>query len=581
MTDSNGGWGIWLRRAMLALAALFAIGPGSAAQAAHWPLPHSLCHATSATVQPPRAAPRSPYSCNGTATGYQRGTLWLRVDLDTIPIPRNDLVLSIHNTRFDALSVGFVYADGVSAWQGVHGGDFGTHWRPGAQIAFAAPDREAPLRTIVLQFDRLTSYDLLRMRLATQGDGALEVVALAACVGAALMLLFIAALYNISLSFAVRRQFPAWQAAWAGCMVIWGAVWSQLNLFVLPGMAGSFSAQLCTGLSCLAVMLATFGAITALDRRELPVALRIATLALGIGIGALGVPLSFMRTGPLEFWASVLGMMVLADLTAITLSLTIAWRRGNALARDFAAAWAVPMITLGVTQFLPTDRLFWGGGSQMLVLLAATWQTIWVSVSATRRLRRLRVERDHALRAEAIAHDLARRDPLTGLRNRRGFTEAVEPMIACAVAGESPFALLLIDVDRFKVVNDTHGHDAGDQVLCIIARELERWEGALCLPARFGGEEFAMALSGLHTFAATQFAERLREDIAAADYAAVIGGGDITVSIGIATATEDADFQSLYRQADRSLYEAKRRGRDCVVASDPQPDGDLAVGMVA
>ena len=107
---------MWLRRALLALAAVFAIGFGPAVQAAHWPLPHTLCHAVSVMAQSPRAAPRSPYSCNGTPTGYQRGTLWLRVDLDRIPIPRNDLVLSIHNTRFDALSVGFVYADGVTAW---------------------------------------------------------------------------------------------------------------------------------------------------------------------------------------------------------------------------------------------------------------------------------------------------------------------------------------------------------------------------------------------------------------------------------------------------------------------------------
>ncbi|KAJ8134493.1 hypothetical protein OY671_012293, partial [Metschnikowia pulcherrima] len=68
---------------------------------------------------------------------------------------------------------------------------------------------------------------------------------------------------------------------------------------------------------------------------------------------------------------------------------------------------------------------------------------------------------------------------------------------------------------------------------------------------------------------------------AAADYGAVIGAGRITVSIGLATATEDADFQILYRQADRSSYEAKRRGRDCVVASGPRPDDGLAVGLVA
>jgi diguanylate cyclase (GGDEF)-like protein len=493
-------------------------------------------------IAPCRAA--FSYSCNGTPTGYQRGTLWLRVDLDTIPIPRNDLVLSIHNTRFDALSVGFVYADGVTAWQGVHGGDFGTHWRPGAQIAFAAPDREAPLRTIVLQFDRLTSYDLLRMRLATQGDGALEVVALAACVGAALMLLFIAALYNISLSFAVRRQFPAWQAAWAGCMVIWGRL-----VAAQPVRAARHGRQLFRAALYRAIVPRGDAGDLRRDHRARPPGDTRCPADRDAGAGhrhrRAGRALELHARGA----AGILGLRAWYagacgsdgdhgqpdHRMAARQRAGARFRRCLGGADDHAGGDAVPADGPAVL----------GRGSQMLVLLAATWQTIWVSVSATRRLGRLRVERDHALQAEAIAHDLARRDPLTGLRNRRGFTEAIEPMVSGAAAGDSPFALLLIDVDRFKVVNDTHGHDAGDQVLCIIARQLERWEGALCLPARFGGEEFALAISGLHAFAATQFAESLREDIAAADYGAVIGAGRITVSIGLATATEDADFRSL------------------------------------
>jgi diguanylate cyclase (GGDEF)-like protein len=379
-------------------------------------------------------------------------------------------------------------------------------------------------------------------------------------VGAALTLLLLGSIYNVSLAIAVRRQFPAWQGAWAGCMVVWGAVWSQLHLLVVPQMAGAPSAQISTSLSCLAITLATQSAMTALARGDVPRWLRRVTIGLGLGVGALGVPLGLMRHGPIDLWATVLGVLVLADLLAVAVSLTLAWRRGSAEARAFAGAWIVPMVALGATQFLDTDTILWGGGAQMLVLLAAAWQTLWLSVAATHRLARLRLERDRARLAEASAPGQARRDPLTGLRNRRGFIEAADVLLGGR--GDQALALLLIDVDKFKRINDTHGHEAGDNVLCTLARRLERWDGALCTVARFGGEEFGMMVAGLGGHALAQFADHVREGIAQCDHGADLGR--VTVSIGVAEAHGDADFQNLYRLADDALYQAKRLGRDRV-----------------
>ncbi|MDE8651194.1 GGDEF domain-containing protein [Novosphingobium album (ex Liu et al. 2023)] len=348
-------------------------------------------------------------------------------------------------------------------------------------------------------------------------------------------------------------------------MAVWGAVWSQLHLFFLPGMAGVVSAQLCTGLSCLAVTLATLSAITALDRDHLPRRLGPATLVLGGVIGVLGVPLAFMRAGPIMALADVLGVLILVDLLAVAVCLGCAWRRGSAEARTFAVAWSLPMAALAVAQFLDVDMLFWGGGSQTLVLLAAAWQTLWLSFAASRTHARLRVERDRARRAEAQAHELARRDPLTGLRNRRGFIDVVTPMLEAARANASPIALLIVDVDWFKRINDAHGHEAGDMVLATIARRIGRWEGALCTVARLGGEEFALMIGGLEGFALARFADSVRQEVAACDHHAAIGGGKVTVSIGVAEAAKGADFRHLYRLADEALYTAKHRGRDQVV----------------
>jgi diguanylate cyclase (GGDEF)-like protein len=124
-------------------------------------------------------------------------------------------------------------------------------------------------------------------------------------------------------------------------------------------------------------------------------------------------------------------------------------------------------------------------------------------------------------------------------------------------------------VDKFKAINDTHGHDAGDRALCTLAARLERWDGDLCTVARFGGEEFGLMISGLTGPALAQFAERVREGLAQCDHGEALGR--ITVSIGLAHASASTDFQTLYRMADEALYEAKRQGRNRVVIAGHPP----------
>lgn len=555
---------------LLAVVGLAALAGVPSAQAASWTLGRELCHAVTPLSWPAQATPAA-FRCHGLPAGYQQGSLWLRVDLAPLPLDRGNLTLMLHNSRFDRLLVGFAYADGVTRWQRIGSGAFGDHWRAGGQIVFAAPHRDAPVQALVLRFDRLAAFPMLRMRLMGGDESSMQATVLAMAVGGALMLLLLGAVYNVSLAVAVRRQFPAWQGAWAACMVVWGGFWSQLDLLLVPGMAGAPSAQTCTALACLAITLATFSALTALAPPDVPRLLRRVTLGVSLVVGALGLPLALMREGPIELCAAVLGMLTLANLLAVAACLTLAWRRGSPEARAFAGAWALPMVVLGATQMVDTDHLLWGGGAQLMVLLAAAWQTLWLSLAATHRFTRIRQERDRARLAEASAHELARRDPLTALRNRRGFIEMAQPMLARAQADGSPLAVLVIDVDRFKAINDTHGHEAGDDVLCTLARRLERWDGDLCTVARFGGEEFAVMVAGLTGYPLAQFAERVREEIAGCDHGTAIG--TVTVSIGVAETRADLpasfDFQTLYRAADGALYRAKKQGRNQVVLASP------------
>ncbi len=167
--------------------------------------------------------------------------------------------------------------------------------------------------------------------------------------------------------------------------------------------------------------------------------------------------------------------------------------------------------------------------------------------------------------ANARTHErlvaLATTDPLTSLANRRSFRERLEAECARSARAGIPLGLALVDLDHFKRVNDTHGHQAGDAVLRELARRLRRCARREDIVARIGGEEFAWLLPEADLDAAMEAAERLRRRIAGEPFAIV---GRITASIGVATLQAGPD--ELVRDADRALYRAKDGGRDLCVA---------------
>ncbi len=542
----------------------FALWAGPAA-AETLDVDRDLCHAESAATVPDSDLSALRFSCRGTPVGYQQASLWLRAPLDGPNAQRGDVALMVHQSRFDRLAVAFSYADGTTRWQRVHAGDYRSHWRTGGQILFEAPERGARLTAVTMRFDHLSGHQFVHARIVPKAEAGMQSAGMAAAVGAALTLLLVSCIYSLSLAFAVRRQYLAWQAAWSGTMLLWGTLWSQVHLALVPGLAGTVTTQICTFLSCLAIALATVSAATAVGRGRVPKWLRTAVLALGLGVGIAGIPLALIRGSSLGALADILGLVVIADLLAVTAYVGWAWRRGSIEARDFLAAWGLPMAVLAIIHVVDVEDSLWGGGSKLLVLAAATWQALWLAAAATRRLGHLRIERDHARNAEAQAQQLARRDPLTGLPNRRGFVESVTPLLERARADNLPAALLLVDIDRFKSVNDIYGHDVGDVVLCGIARRIERWEGPMCTVARLGGEEFGLLTIGMEGIILGRFAESIRRGIAACDHSEAVGERLVTASVGVAEVRPACDFQQLYRLADEALYDAKRGGRNKVI----------------
>jgi len=164
--------------------------------------------------------------------------------------------------------------------------------------------------------------------------------------------------------------------------------------------------------------------------------------------------------------------------------------------------------------------------------------------------------------------ELAVTDSLTGLHNRRYMETHLGTLVEQAKASGRPLSVLFADIDNFKSINDTYGHDAGDGVLREFAKRFRRNTRAIDLACRIGGEEFVIVMPETGPERAFYVAERLRECIAAEPFQAVPGTQvRITASVGIATLDGASDaMEGLFRRADRALYAAKRDGRNRVVA---------------
>ena len=164
--------------------------------------------------------------------------------------------------------------------------------------------------------------------------------------------------------------------------------------------------------------------------------------------------------------------------------------------------------------------------------------------------------------------ELAVTDALTGLHNRRYMTSQLQALVGRASHGGSSVAVLVLDIDHFKAVNDGFGHDAGDEVLREFAVRLATNVRAIDLPCRMGGEEFVVVMPGASLEDAHRVAERIRRDVASAPFR-VMGGAEhltVTISIGVAATISGDTPGDILKRADEGVYQAKAAGRNTVIA---------------
>lgn len=198
------------------------------------------------------------------------------------------------------------------------------------------------------------------------------------------------------------------------------------------------------------------------------------------------------------------------------------------------------------------DSMFWQALQLSLAVLGTGLALAILAAAVADVIDDLRRERD--------------RDSLTGILNRGGFEKYMAAL--SREGGEGSKSLVLCDIDNFKSINDTHGHDVGDNVLREVGRVLRKSARKRDIVGRLGGEEFAAFLPDTTPQEAYEFAERLRTAIEENRYSTLEGVVRLTASFGVGTLTSKDNWSTLYKRVDARLYEAKRTGRNRIIAHE-------------
>ncbi len=334
------------------------------------------------------------------------------------------------------------------------------------------------------------------------------------------------------------------------------------ELYALPGAALLSPLGYHTG-QCMAALAAAFSIWFILEFAEL----RRYTARLAAALGALRWPFialaAIIWIAPLrpDAWLPNTVNLLLVVSTVLALASSwLAWRHGNRQAGFFLLSW-IPLLALTMARVvqliagLPLPAwLEYGFPGSM------AWAAVIITVGLADRTLQVRHERDQATH-------MAQFDPLTGVFNRRAIMDRLGDAWRVAASTAEPLAVLFLDIDHFKQINDSSGHAAGDDCLCAVTEAIRAELGRADQAGRYGGEEFLILLRG----DSARVAQRVAERIVARTAALRVPAGDqliaLTVSIGVALHDATvAGIDALVERADAAQYQAKAEGRNQAMA---------------
>ena len=526
----------------------------AAAAVANDSIPLRLCVLRDAPGMTPRALLENParFDCTTPQERFGKGDFWLISQPLRIDGSDKRYVIRTLSVWQEAMSAHVLYADGEIFSVRTDAHEASRRIQLGGFVERWLPHRAAPIVRVLWHVEG-----------AQNVRGVMISPSIAGAAGMAHRQVYLGALYAAFAAFAFALLF---------CNL---ALWRALRYDFLPYFCLMLTALIAYDFSSSGTFGWVFPALANTTR------LRINYLSLGLaGVAALNFVRLFFEPrvfgGRLRLASHIASAVVLTAAggivlfgpwqlkaldTAYTVGFTAlvtlivpvlynAWRQHSDYLGLFAIAWGGP-IAFGMVRCLYNFGLvrysFWIDNS---TLLAMALEAMLSSVAIAYRVQQLSRDRDLAREQELAARMLADIDPLTGLLNRRAF-------MTRAVGREGEQVLLLIDIDHFKRVNDTIGHDGGDEVLRVVARTLRQAAADDALVARFGGEEFVIVGPAGRAIEADSVLARLRAARMPFDLT-------VTASIGVARGplTREAEWKTLYRAADKALFDAKEAGRD-------------------
>jgi len=289
------------------------------------------------------------------------------------------------------------------------------------------------------------------------------------------------------------------------------------------------------------------------------------------GFALLVAALSFFT--PLGYTEYSMGAF---DVAVVIVTATILYTIYISLRRKSRAIWFIllawtPMIFATIYRLLYTYGLVeYSMLVDISIPIASSLEMVILSVGVSDRLRSIKIERDRVTQSNKQLVIDAHTDSLTGAGNRRYLSARLSDIETSTTYQNAELALILFDIDQFKAVNDSWGHDAGDAVLVEIARRVKEISRAHEIFARIGGEEFALLVPGATPEVALNIAERIRTTILNIDLFRIAPiDKPITVSLGVVVdKVNGVQYSTLFQHADKALYRAKRSGRNNTVMYD-------------
>jgi diguanylate cyclase (GGDEF)-like protein len=350
------------------------------------------------------------------------------------------------------------------------------------------------------------------------------------------------------------RDVPA--LGWWGGAILLGV--PAFMLFTLRGVLPDRWSIDVANAALLSVMAVAWGATRCFEGRRIAPALLAVPLA-PWGLAAALLP-GFDHAASLRviLFSAIMAFYSLAIARELRIGHdeTLRSRRLTMGVLTVHAGWFAARAILCASGVVPGDAL----ARSHLGLALSTVEGLLFTVLAAFLALSLAKEREDGRNRSA-----ARTDPLTGADTRRAFGEAIAAMARRPDAATTPTALLLFDLDSFKAVNDTWGHQLGDRVLRLFVERARTHLRASDVFSRIGGEEFAAVLTGLGRAEAMAVAERIRTDFAAAG--AAVGGRRVAATVSVGLASRDHQptrFDEMFEEADHALYLAKATGRNRV-----------------